>query len=212
MNEAQQSSFSVTRKTIYLVRHGETEFNRLGIVQGSGVDSDLNDTGKEQARRFHARYGHLPFERIYTSALKRTHQSVNAFLDAGIPHTALPELNEISWGNYEGMESRSVWKQEYLDMVNNWKSGQLDYRIPGGENPVELQARQKPALEKILSDKEELVLICMHGRAMKSFLCLMLGLPLSSMDDFTHHNLGLFLLEYDNSRFRLLKSNCTLHL
>ncbi|HYG15236.1 MAG TPA: histidine phosphatase family protein, partial [Bacteroidia bacterium] len=40
------------KKTIYLVRHGETEFNRMGIVQGSGVDSELNETGRKQADLF----------------------------------------------------------------------------------------------------------------------------------------------------------------
>ena len=41
-----------TKKTIYLIRHGETDFNRQGIVQGSGVDSDLNELGLAQAEAF----------------------------------------------------------------------------------------------------------------------------------------------------------------
>ena len=40
-------------KEIYIIRHGETELNRLGIVQGRGVDSDLNDTGRAQAEAFY---------------------------------------------------------------------------------------------------------------------------------------------------------------
>lgn len=213
MNREAQSSSNTAKKTIYLIRHGETEFNRLGVVQGSGVDSDLNETGMEQARRFYLQYGQIPFDRVYTSALKRTHQSVEAFLNKGLPHTALSELNEISWGQYEGLQSGAFWKQDYIDMVQAWRAGNLAYRIPGGENPLELQARQKIALQHILSrPQEEQILVCMHGRAMKSFLCLMLDLPLSSMDDFHHHNLGLYLLEYSGGRFSLLKTNCLEHL
>lgn len=213
MNGVSQSSSKPQKKTIYLIRHGETEFNRLGIVQGSGVDSDLNDTGLLQSERFFQHYGNLSFDRIYTSALRRTHQSVRHFLDTGIPHTVLPELNEISWGDYEGKQSKDFWHADYLRMIEEWKNGNLEYRIPGGENPLELQARQKTALNHILSKpQEEQILICMHGRAMKSFLCLMLNMPLSSMDEFTHHNLGLYLLEYQDSQFNLLKTNSLEHL
>ncbi len=208
-----QSSSKPQKKTIYLIRHGETEYNRLGIVQGSGVDSDLNGKGQLQAERFFMRYGAFPFHRIYTSALKRTHQSVAGFLNLGLPHTILPELNEISWGDYEGKESKKFWKADYHHMVDQWKSGNLEFRIPGGENPLELQARQKVALQHIMSrPHEEQILICMHGRAMKSFLCLMLDLPLSKMDEFVHHNLGLYLLEYNEEGFQLKITNSLEHL
>ncbi len=213
MNGIPQSSSKPQKKTIYLIRHGETEFNRLGIVQGSGVDSDLNETGLRQSDLFFKHYHLQPFDRIYTSALRRTHQSVQNFLDLGIPHTILPELNEISWGDYEGKASKDFWKDDYNRMVEEWKSGNLNYRIPGGENPIELQSRQKLALQHIMSrPQEELILVCMHGRAMKSFLCLMLDLPLSRMDEFTHHNLGLYLIGYSDKRFEILKTNSLEHL
>ncbi|HCS22027.1 MAG TPA: histidine phosphatase family protein [Bacteroidetes bacterium] len=213
MNGIPQSSSKPQKKTIYLIRHGETEFNRLGIVQGSGVDSDLNETGLQQSERFFSHYKLQPFDRIYTSALRRTHQSVQNFLDLGIPHTILPELNEISWGEYEGKTSKDFWKDDYTRMVEEWKAGNLNYRIPGGENPIELQSRQKLALQHIMSrPQEEQILVCMHGRAMKSFLCLMLDLPLSRMDEFTHHNLGLYLIGYCDERFEILKTNSLEHL
>lgn len=213
MNGVPQSSSKPQKKTIYLIRHGETEFNRLGIVQGSGVDSDLNEQGLRQAEQFYLKYQYHPFDRVYTSALRRTHQSVQSFLETGIPHTILPELNEISWGEYEGKESKDFWKEDYFKMVDAWKNGDLEYRIPGGENPLELQSRQKIALQHILSrPQEEQILICMHGRAMKSFLCLMLDIPLNKMDEFEHQNLCLYLLEHQNGSFQLLETNNTEHL
>ena len=89
-------------RTIFLLRHGQTDFNVRGIVQGSGVDSSLNDTGRQQAARFFAAYGHVPFDKVYTSALRRTHESVQLFLDLGLRHEVHAGLNEISWGVREG--------------------------------------------------------------------------------------------------------------
>ena len=73
-------------KTIYLIRHGETEFNRRGVVQGSGIDSDLNELGFLQARAFFDVYQDIEFDKIYTSKLRRTVQSVQEFINLGIPY------------------------------------------------------------------------------------------------------------------------------
>ncbi|HEY0898299.1 MAG TPA: histidine phosphatase family protein, partial [Sphingobacteriaceae bacterium] len=62
-------------KTLYIIRHGETELNRRGIVQGRGMNTDLNELGKKQAEAFYQAYFHIPFDKIYTSTLKRTHQT-----------------------------------------------------------------------------------------------------------------------------------------
>eukprot|EP01036_Dinobryon_divergens_P048115 gene48115-64565_t len=84
------------KKTIYITRHGETEFNRLGIIQGSGVDSELNETGHLQAQLFYNHYKDTAFDKVYTSALQRTYQSVQRFIEElRIPYEQLPELNEI---------------------------------------------------------------------------------------------------------------------
>lgn len=201
------------KKTIYLVRHGETEFNRMGIVQGSGVDSDLNENGLRQAELFYKFYQNHPFDHVYTSALRRTHQSVDSFIKRPLPHTVLAELNEISWGDYEGIKTRAEWKQDYIDMIQAWESGNLEYRIPGGENPLELQARQRLALKHILDQKDQkTILVCMHGRAMKSFLCLMMDKPLQEMEDFQHHNLCLYVLEFENGQFQIKENNSIAHL
>jgi probable phosphoglycerate mutase len=98
-------------------------------------------------------------------------------------------------------------------MVNGWNIGDDHARINNGESPAELQARQKVAVHHIMNQEQEKnILICMHGRAMKSLLCLLLNKPLKEMEDFQHTNLCLYVLEYDNQQFRLLKQNDTMHL
>ena len=84
-------------RSIYLVRHGETDFNLNRIVQGRGVDSDINTTGQKQAEAFFKMYGNVAFDHLFISALKRTKQTMHHFIEKGIPTTALPELDEINF-------------------------------------------------------------------------------------------------------------------
>jgi probable phosphoglycerate mutase len=203
----------LSTKKLFIVRHGETDFNKLGIVQGSGVDSPLNEAGLAQARMFYDFYAHVPFDKIYISALQRTRQSVQPFLDAGYTHEVVPELNEISWGIYEGQQSNVEWKADYWHMIKQWNEGVYDVCVPGGETPLQLQQRQQRAIDYIMNNThEQLILICMHGRAMKSFLCLLLNRELRCMEDFQHTNLCLYELEYAHGKFNLIRENDTTHL
>ena len=199
-------------KQLFIVRHGETDFNRQNIVQGSGVDKEINELGRYQAQQFYEYYQQVPFQHIFTSSLIRTHQSVEVFIKKGIKHSILPELIEISWGDFEGKFQTPEQKAIYWETVNMWNNGDLQAKIPNGESPLVMQERQKIALNQIINTEEEVLLICMHGRAMKSFLCLMLGLSLTQMEQFQHTNLCLYHLEYDGTTFKLLKANDTTHL
>lgn len=199
-------------KNLFIIRHGETEFNKMNIVQGSGVDTDLNETGRQQAGQFYEGYRNYPFEVIYTSALKRSQQSVAGFIQKGIPHIVMPELNEISWGDFEGKAQTMEQRAVYWQMIHKWNEGELDAKIPNGESPMEMQERQKAALVSIIEHPAKEILVCMHGRAMKSFLCLLLNVPLSQMEDFPHVNLCLYQLEYQNGTFHLVKHNDVHHL
>lgn len=189
-------------KKIYLIRHGQTDYNVRGIVQGSGVDSSLNEAGRRQAARFFAAYRHIPFDKVYTSLLRRTHESVQGFLDLGLPHEQHAGLNEISWGTREGTRITAEEDEEYHGVLQQWRAGQTSARLEGGESPDEMAARQRGFMELLLSrPEEETVLICMHGRAMRAILCQLLGYPLSQMDSFEHHNLCLYQLDYTGSMF-----------
>jgi probable phosphoglycerate mutase len=202
-------------KTIYLIRHGETDYNKLGIVQGSGIDSNLNDTGRAQAKAFFEHYKDIPFQKIYTSALIRTHQSIELFLKKGLPHQILPELNEISWGYKEGKVPNSSDDKDYNELIQSWGKGKTDLKIRGGESPLEVAKRQERGLNHILQQKEENpILIAMHGRAMRILLTQLLNQPLSSMDQHEHTNLCLYVLEYSyiTSQYQLLKANDRIHL
>jgi probable phosphoglycerate mutase len=199
-------------KLIYIIRHGETDFNKLGIVQGSGIDSDLNPRGVQQAANFYAFYKEINFQKIYTSALKRTQQSVLPFIETGKPYQILPELNEISWGIFEGKPQNESERLAYWEVVNGWKNGNYSAKIEAGESAAEMQARQLPVVQLLKAQKEDCVLIATHGRAMKSLLCTLLNLPLSAMESFEHSNLCLYIVNFNGETFELISRNSTTHL
>ena len=200
-------------KKVYLIRHGQTDFNLKNIVQGSGVDTDLNELGRKQAQAFFDAYKHVKFDKIYTSALKRSQQSVQGFIDLGIPHDALVGLNEISWGVKEGYRVTPDEDEYYHYMLQQWQVGNTHLRIQGGESPDDVIKRMQPAVDYIMKqESEKTILICMHGRAIRILLCHLLNYPLRSMDMFEHSNLCLYLLNYTGSMFSVEKYNDTSHL
>lgn len=200
-------------KTIYIIRHGQTEYNKLKLVQGSGIDSNLNEYGWTQGEAFYNCYSTIPFDHIYTSELKRTHQTVKNFIDGDIPWTQLEGLNEISWGKKEGKIITPADDKQHYEMLDAWKSGDWHWKVEGGESPLDVQTRQRRDWDIIMSHTEEKnILVCMHGRAMRILLCLLLDTSLSDMDRFSHSNTCLYKLTYHEGKYTVELSNDTSHL
>jgi probable phosphoglycerate mutase len=205
----------LTEKKLYIIRHGETDFNKNGYLQGSSIDSSLNDKGKEQADLFFQAYKDISFDKIYTSALKRSQESVAGFIEKGIPTEHYAEFNEINWGEMEGTQLNPISWIRLRRLAKKWKAGKTSVSIPGGESPIDVAKRQKPIIDLILSrEEEENVLICMHGRAMRILICQILNKALNEMDQFKHTNLGLYVIAYDKEAnlIQMVKNNCRLHL
>lgn len=189
-------------KKIYIIRHGQTDLNSKGIVQGRGVDSPLNEVGIEQAQSFYNAYKHFKFDYIYVSQLKRTYQTIESFIQDGVPFEKLEGLDEISWGIYEGQEQTPEILTGFEGLIDQWKNGLLDVSVEGGESPNQLINRQKQAMEYILrNDNHDNILICMHGRAMRVLLSWMTGADASGMDQFPHTNTALYVVKYENQTY-----------
>jgi broad specificity phosphatase PhoE len=199
-------------KKIVLLRHGQTDFNLKGIVQGSGVNSPLNETGQQQALDFYTAYRDYGFDHVWTSALLRTHQTVQGFIDNRLPWTVLPDLNEISWGKHEGQPITPEEDKYYQWMLKQWQLGDTQHKIEGGESPDDVAQRLQRALQQIKQSPSTLSLVCMHGRAIRIMLCLMLNYPLKSMDMFEHKNACVYELQFTGSMFHVLKHNDISHL
>ncbi len=209
---ANQGKANLKNKTIYILRHGETEFNRKGMVQGRGVNASLNENGIIQAKKAGDHLSSIPFDHVFTSALIRTRETVNQFSLNGTPIMAHEGFDEISWGNQEGKVASYDAKNLYAETVNGWRKGELHLNVGGGENPIEVMQRQKDAMNAVLESEGENTLICMHGRAMRVLLCWVLNYPLNYMDGFPHQNCSYYVLGYRGGSFFLRDFNQIGHL
>ena len=192
-----------------IIRHAETEYNKIGKIQGSEVDSDLNDHGINQSILFFNYYRNFNFQKIYVSGLKRTYQTVEKFIDIGIPYKKIDDFNEISWGVNQGKNDDLL---EYKSLTNSWKNGDLDNKFLKGESPNEMLIRLERGLNLILNDKLKNVLVCIHGRALRILLSKIIDDDLSKMDQYDHSNTGMYVIDFDGKNFKLLESNLKIHL
>jgi phosphoserine phosphatase len=202
--------------TLYIIRHGETDMNRQGIVQGSGVDSELNDNGRKQARLFYQYYKNLHFEYIVTSDLKRTHQTVEPFVLRGSQKewVKLSELNEISWGIHEGRKSDELTHASYKKLMSDWESGVYDSKLEDGESAAELHARVSKAVDFFKSEQHQNknILVCTHGRTLLCLISILKNDPLSKMGLFKHQNTCLYKVHLVDNEFLFELENDVQHL
>ena len=194
---------------LYIIRHAETEYNRKGIIQGSEVDSDINDVGESQANSFYEYYKDINFDKIYVSDLKRTFQTIRRFTENGSSYEKLKEFNEISWGVNQG---KSDDLEDYAKLIDTWLAGNLDNKFEEGESPNEMSVRLVKGFNKVLDDDHDTVLLCIHGRALRILLSKIIDNDLTKMDKYVHSNTGLYILEYKNGKYEILGSNLRDHL
>ena len=194
---------------LYIIRHAETEYNRKGIIQGSEVDSDINDIGESQANSFYEYYKDINFDKIYVSDLKRTFQTIRRFTENGSSYEKLKEFNEISWGVNQG---KSDDLEDYAELIDTWLAGNLDNKFEEGESPNEMSVRLVKGFNKVLDDDHDTVLLCIHGRALRILLSKIIDNDLTKMDKYVHSNTGLYILEYKNGKYEILGSNLRDHL
>ncbi|GLR15733.1 histidine phosphatase family protein [Portibacter lacus] len=199
-------------KEIYLIRHGRTEFNRLGIWQGSGVDSSLDSVGKEQAERFFSTYRDVEFDLVIHSTLKRSKETVSPFIEMGRETHETALINEISWGDFEGKVHTDESLRNYKKVVEEWGSGQYESALPGGESARALELRLSNFVEELKELSQSKILICSHGRAIRGLLCVMKNEPMSAMENYQHANTGLFKANFYNGKFDFQTYNNIDHL
>ena len=201
---------------LYLVRHGETDYNRDGIVQGSGIDSVLNETGRAQAQALAERLADTPLDAVYASTLRRAKQTATV---AARPHepvskTFLRDLEEISWGIFEG-EAPSPTRNDAMQAVKDrWRAGEYDHAMQGGESIRDVQARALRAIEHVVArEAGRTVLVVAHGRYLRILLATVLeDYSLADMHRLDHTNTCVNRVEYRKGRFRAATLNCTAHL
>lgn len=150
---------------IWLARHGETADNAEGRVQGS-IDTPLNDRGREQARALAEQAAGLNVGALYSSQLARaleTAQIVGERL--GLDPRVDGRFAESHRGAWEGRLLGDIERDE-PDAWRAWRSGQHDFRFPGGESLAEHVARVGEALREV----DQPALVVCHGGTVRAAL------------------------------------------
>ena len=149
--------------TLHYVRHGETDWNLEGRIQGS-ADVPLSAAGHAQARELAASLAARPIGAIYTSDLRRaveTAEPLATRLDLPIRRT--PALRERDFGVNEGRIAAEVAAELGTEVGTRWLGA--DERHPGGESMREVYERVAAFLDELLEDSppDEIVLVTSGG-------------------------------------------------
>jgi broad specificity phosphatase PhoE len=199
-------------KEIYLIRHGETDMNQQGLVQGSGVNSSLNTKGILQSNLFFEKYRSEKFDLVITSVLNRSIETVQNFLDLGIPQLQTSDINEMSWGDLEGKKTSEVDRERYKQMILDWSNGKLGSCLPNGESAAQLIDRVDRFLDVLKNISSKKILISSHGRTIRCLVTRMKKESVSYMEHVPHHNLGLFKIRLIDNEFTFETENDISHL
>ncbi len=157
---------------IYLVRHGETEWNRDRRFQGQ-LDVPLSMVGREQAEAVAHWLARQPvhFTAIYTSDLKRASQTAQAIGDRlGITPQPVTALREIHVGEWQGLSVDEV-EAGYPGQINEWADKIDSFTLPGGENIPQVQERVFAFYRKVAQEHEgEAIILVSHGAALAALI------------------------------------------
>jgi broad specificity phosphatase PhoE len=168
---------------LWLVRHGETDWNRQGLYQGQS-DIPLNETGLAQAREAARQIAEAgrSFTALYSSPLSRAYHTAQETANLlNLPVRIDARLREINQGSWQGLNFDQVVEQ-FSDIVQAAEADPLNRRAPGGETPLEVAERVAAAADDIArAHPGETVLVFSHGFALATLVCQARGIPLEQV-------------------------------
>ena len=164
------------KKTIYLIRHGETEWNRIGKFRGRN-ELPLNDNGVNGAHNTGRELKDSQIESLFTSPLKRAIQTAE-IVSSYIPGSEVIIDNgfqNIDIGDWEGMAKEEV-KIKYPKEYEMWFHEPENLTIPGGESIIDVQKRAYTRLKEIVKLEHEVIAVVSHRSVLKVLLASILGM------------------------------------
>lgn len=168
--------------TIYIIRHGMTDGNKLKSFQG-GLEKSLNADGLAQVEKLIQYFQNIPLDAIYSSPMVRARQTADPLAKVkGLQVQEVPEFHEVSFGSWEGQEYDEIvkkWPQEMHLFLN--KPG--EFLPPNGKSFFDVQKRAWGKFEEIMAKEGngKQIAIISHGGCIRLLLCAILGMPLNKM-------------------------------
>ncbi len=200
------------KKELILIRHGETEWNKNKRYQGQ-EDVDLNDTGREQARRAAEFISGEDVDRVCSSDLSRARDTAAAIARRRqLEIRQYPGLREIDFGHWEGKNYETI-TEEYGDRFKNWLEDPGEVSPPEGEDMYEFMDRVSQAFAEILNeDGDEKIAVVAHGGTLRIYLIHLLGIPLERYTRLYFDNGSITRIDFYDGKPVVRLVNGTFHL
>jgi phosphoserine phosphatase len=190
--------------TIYITRHGQTEWNVQSRMQG-WADSPLTSSGVAAATQLGKRLQDVPLDAVYSSTSGRTMHTAQLILGKRtIPLIQKEELREINVGEWQGMLSSDI-ERDFAEDVKTYYEQPSQFQPTSGESFYMLKERVLRAIEEIVTAHPNgHVLIVTHGVVKKCLINHFNGAELDSLWDPPFiHGTSLTMLEIDTDRREL---------
>lgn len=188
-------------KTVYIFRHGETDWNKEYRFQGR-VDIPLNETGRKQALRLRKFFETHPIDVVLSSDLGRALETARiAVGEKEIPLVIDSRIRETNLGDVEGMTHDQIAVKFGPEVLSNWRSIHADSwntRFPNGESKAEHLARILEALNEFLTQTPyERIAVSTHGGSLRRLLY---HLHPTITEDIMVGNCHLYEMKFDTDR------------
>jgi len=199
---------------VFLIRHGETDWNRMHRFQGR-INIPLNQEGKNQAHALALALKDKSLTAIYSSPLIRAMETAR-FIKVFHPSTPLFDeegLIEMDLGEFDGMEAGN-WAAQYQEFFKTWRTTPGCLKMPGGESLQEVQSRAIGTLERLTKfhSSGSTLLLCSHNFVNRALLCHVLGLPLDRFREVEQDTAALNILYVQEHRLLVEVMNDLSHL
>jgi broad specificity phosphatase PhoE len=198
---------------VILVRHGETDWNKVKRIQGSASDTPLSETGKRQAEEVALKLRGEKIQAIYSSPLQRALHTAQAI--ARYHHhldiQPNPHLKEINVGDLEGVLAAELHSRFDEHLCQQDQNDQL-VKLHGGESLCDVQERAWDTLKGFFDTHSEgTIVVVTHYFVIMSIICKVLNLPLAEIVHLKLDTGSISTFAMDNCVPRLMLFNYSCH-
>jgi probable phosphoglycerate mutase len=181
---------------LWLVRHGETDWNAEGRMQGH-MDIPLNEVGRNQARLLANELQGLHVDALYSSDLKRAWQTAEILgKQLGLEVWPDTRLREIDQGEWSGLSIEEI-RSSYSEGRNPIKLDPIHGRPPGGESSIEVAQRVWALADEIASGfAGKRVLLVSHGFALATLIAAASAIPFRDVRKLIPQNTALIKIDW----------------
>jgi broad specificity phosphatase PhoE len=198
--------------SIYLIRHGQTAWNKEEIFRGR-TDVPLDETGLKQAELAGQYFKQMEIHGIYSSTLSRAWETARKIAQFhNLKVQPLEGILDMSFGKWEGQLHRDIQKND-REIYRQWREEPHLARLPGGESLDDVKVRAIAALGEVIQRHPGKTLILVSHRVVcKVLICAILGLDNSHFWQITQDTTAINLIQHRKGKYILSLMNETCHL